>query len=89
MRYIGQALVPKPEKREATLNIVKDRCKGCNLCIHFCPKEVLEESPEFNAKGYHFPRIIKGKEEACAACRYCEMVCPDFSIFVVESVEQS
>ena len=58
-----------------------EQCKGCEFCIEYCPKDVLELSKEFNRKGYHYPTVIK--EGACVNCTLCEMICPDFSIFVV------
>lgn len=64
--------------------IIEKRCKGCSFCVEFCPKDVIEMSTEFNEKGYHFPIIVKGKENSCIACRFCEYVCPDFAIFVKE-----
>jgi 2-oxoglutarate ferredoxin oxidoreductase subunit delta len=58
-----------------------EQCKGCEFCIEYCPKDVLELSKEFNRKGYHYPTVIK--QGACVNCTLCEMICPDFSIFVV------
>lgn len=54
-------------------------CKGCNLCILFCPRDALEESDELNKKGVHPPREI---EDRCVGCRLCELICPDFAITV-------
>ena len=59
--------------------ILKDRCKGCGFCIEYCPKDVLEVSEEFNAKGYHYP-VVK-QPELCINCGLCEMLCPDFAIW--------
>jgi len=66
----------------AEIHIIKERCKGCNFCIEFCPREVLEESEEFNEKGFHPPKVKD--EDKCALCSFCEAVCPDFAIFTVE-----
>ncbi len=67
--------------------LIPERCKGCNLCIHFCPKQVLKESPGTNAKGYHYPEIVADMESACVNCEFCTMVCPEFAIYTLE-VEQ-
>ena len=62
------------------VSILAYRCKGCKYCIEFCPKKVLEESPDFNEKGYYPPRV---KEEGkCVNCNFCETICPDFAIYV-------
>ena len=64
------------------VNILDYRCKGCKYCIEFCPKDVLEESKEFNEKGY-YPPVVK-EEGKCINCNFCETVCPEFAIFVTE-----
>lgn len=64
--------------------LIPQRCKGCGLCIQFCPRQVLRESPETNGKGYHCPEIAPGKEGACVHCEFCAMVCPEFAIFTLE-----
>ncbi|MFC1725298.1 ferredoxin family protein [candidate division KSB1 bacterium] len=67
--------VPKGE-----IHIFKDRCKGCTYCAEYCPKDVLEMSAEFNSKGYH-PPYVKNPDD-CVECHLCEMLCPEFAIFV-------
>ena len=66
------------------VHLIPERCKGCDLCIHFCPKDVLQESQQINAKGYHYPEIVPGKEEQCVNCEFCTMVCPEFAIYTLE-----
>ncbi len=66
----------------AEIHLIKDECKGCGYCIEFCPKKVLEESDEINARGVHPPRVVD--ETKCVVCSFCGAVCPDFAIFVVE-----
>ena len=67
---------------KAEIHIIKDQCKGCGFCIQFCPKKVLEESEEINARGVHPPKIVD--EDNCIICGFCTAVCPDFAIFVLE-----
>jgi 2-oxoglutarate ferredoxin oxidoreductase subunit delta len=47
---------------------------------------VLEISEEFNAKGYHPPRVKD--EDACVNCGLCEMLCPEFAIYLQEEQEE-
>jgi 2-oxoglutarate ferredoxin oxidoreductase subunit delta len=39
-------------------------------------------SQVFNAKGYHPPQVRD--KQRCVACGLCEMLCPEFAIYVVE-----
>lgn|GEM_PF-356220 len=64
------------------VHIIKERCKGCQFCIEFCPKKVLKRSDTFNLKGYHFPEIVNEKD--CVSCKLCEYICPEFSIYIEE-----
>jgi 2-oxoglutarate ferredoxin oxidoreductase subunit delta len=64
--------------------LIPERCKGCNICVHLCPSQVLQVSEAVNAKGYHLPEIAPGKEEACVHCQFCSLICPEFAIFTCE-----
>jgi 2-oxoglutarate ferredoxin oxidoreductase subunit delta len=55
-------------------------CKGCGLCVYFCPKEVLKMSDRRNEKGYNLVEMVN--PEDCNACKLCEINCPDFAIYV-------
>lgn len=61
------------------------RCKGCKLCVEFCPRQVLRNSDKPNSKGYHYPEVIPGKEDDCVHCEFCTMVCPEFAIYTQEA----
>ena len=70
------------EAPQGEVKIIPERCKGCNFCIEFCPRDVLAESKDFNSKGYHPPEIVD--IDACVYCQLCELICPEFAIYVVE-----
>ena len=54
--------------------IDKERCKGCELCIEPCPKDVLAMSTKINSKGYFYAEAFR--PENCIGCALCAMSCP-------------
>jgi 2-oxoglutarate ferredoxin oxidoreductase subunit delta len=83
MRYWRTPLdADRVETPRGAVRVLRERCKGCGICIAFCPKHVLEPSPEMNAKGYHPPEVRAGAE--CVNCHFCEVLCPDFAIYSTE-----
>ena len=69
------------------IHIITDRCKGCAFCVEYCPLGVLQLSARFNHKGYHPPEIVK--EDTCVACHLCEVLCPEFAIYVLDQNSES
>ena len=69
-------------KQKPIVIIDAEYCKGCGICIHFCPKHILGLASEVNSLGYHPPIVTNGNE--CTGCRQCELYCPDFAIFIIE-----
>lgn len=61
------------------IKIDETRCKGCYLCIEFCPKKCIEISKKFSKTGY-YPAQYIGKD--CIACMMCANICPDLAIEV-------
>jgi len=57
------------------IDVFKAWCKGCGICVAFCPKEVLAQDED----GYAYPKNLG----ACIACMQCELRCPDFAITVI------
>ena len=64
---------PKKAKEPAKITIRADRCKGCEFCVMFCPKHVLQMDGVL-------PVVDDATE--CTRCMVCESVCPDFAIDV-------
>jgi len=60
--------------------VFKKWCKGCNICVEFCPKQTLALSPNFKA--------YQANPDDCILCGLCELRCPDFAIFVVQKKEK-
>lgn len=62
------------------IEIDKELCKGCWICINFCPKNVFEISNKINNRGYYLPKIARA--DKCSYCRFCELLCPEFAIII-------
>lgn len=65
------------EQRKRTFeHVIRERwCKGCNVCVSFCPKTVLELR---NGK------VFAARPADCIGCRMCELRCPDYAIEIRE-----
>jgi Dissimilatory sulfite reductase (desulfoviridin), alpha and beta subunits len=61
--------------------VVKERCKGCGICVAACPKKALSFSEEINGKGYNF---VVNDHDKCVLCGICYTVCPDVACEFVE-----
>ena len=62
------------EKKEISVEMNIDLCKGCGICVAFCLKEVLELDD-------HEKAVVKQLEK-CNGCTLCELRCPDMAIEV-------
>ncbi|MCK5529148.1 MAG: ferredoxin family protein [Kiritimatiellae bacterium] len=78
-------MADKKQKKTYILKIDSDKCKGCELCIEFCPKDVLELSKNLNKKGSKYS--VMARPDDCIGCRACVLMCPDVCIELFE-VEQ-
>ncbi|WP_428568733.1 MAG: 4Fe-4S binding protein [Solidesulfovibrio sp. DCME] len=64
----------EPKRGQNRVVVYPDWCKGCGICVAFCPKHVLATGPDGKA------RVVD--EDACVNCGFCEPHCPDFAIVV-------
>jgi 2-oxoglutarate ferredoxin oxidoreductase subunit delta len=65
-----------------TIDIDRDRCKGCGLCPTVCPQHVIQmDEDTLNGKGYH-PAQLVDPEDQCTGCAVCAVICPDVCITV-------
>ena len=64
----------KTKKESPTIDIYKAWCKGCGICVAFCPTGVLA----LDDTGYPYVK----EPDKCIDCKWCEMRCPDFAITV-------
>ncbi len=58
------------KKRARTVNI--EWCKGCGICVAFCPKSVMDLDESMKAA------IVRPDD--CIDCGLCELRCPDMAI---------
>lgn len=56
------------------IEIYKDWCKRCGICVGLCPQKVLET----DESGYPYAKYL----DKCTECRLCEIRCPDFAVIV-------
>ncbi|MBN1434737.1 4Fe-4S binding protein [Candidatus Fermentibacterales bacterium] len=72
----------EPSRTEAGNNdrtyvhIYAEWCKGCAICVAFCPKKVLEMGDDLKAHVVH--------PERCIRCALCARRCPDFAVTVLD-----
>ena len=61
-------------KKGPTPEMIPDQCKGCGLCVHHCPKKLIELSQSLNRLGYRYAQVTK---EGCSGCATCYFTCPE------------
>jgi len=64
----------RKKKGKTKVTVYPDWCKGCGICVAFCPAKVLELGQDGKAKAV--------REEDCVNCGFCELHCPDFAVSV-------
>jgi 2-oxoglutarate ferredoxin oxidoreductase subunit delta len=62
----------------AKIVINKEKCKGCLLCINFCPKGSIVVDNKLNRKGVKPVKFMDNSD--CLGCSMCAIICPDCCI---------
>ncbi len=65
---------------KGSIKINQELCKGCCLCIEFCPKGSIIIAKKLNAKGY-FTAAVQDAG-VCTGCATCAVMCPEVAIEV-------
>ncbi|MGM0453331.1 MAG: 4Fe-4S dicluster domain-containing protein [Thermodesulfobacteriota bacterium] len=68
-------------KKRTTHHFQPSWCKGCGICVHFCPGRVL-------ALDDH-QKVYAARPEDCIGCRLCELRCPDLAVEIETGNEGS
>ncbi len=76
----------KNESAKGTVIIDEDLCKGCAICVVFCPTSALAMGGRLNKKGYYLPELVEPTK--CNGCDVCGMHCPDFAIVGINFKQQ-
>lgn len=66
--------------------IDEKHCKGCGLCVAFCPKKALAMSQGLSVRGVHAAERVEG--QACSGCLSCALVCPDAAIEITGTISR-
>jgi 2-oxoglutarate ferredoxin oxidoreductase subunit delta len=61
--------------KTADLLINRKWCKGCGICMAFCPREALFLDDSGKAEK---------DMDKCTCCGVCETFCPDFALTLVK-----
>ena len=62
------------------VEINKEYCKSCRLCVNVCPKQVLFVGKYTNKMGYDAVEMDMDKQ--CIGCKMCATMCPEGAIEV-------
>ena len=71
------------------VHVIAERCKECSYCIVYCPAEMLVYSEDINSRGYHYPIVAEGKEQACVLCKFCDLICPELAIHTTAAADDA
>jgi|GEM_PF-2050210 len=64
-------MVTLTKPKSSYVVIDTERCKGCHLCIAFCPKKVLKPASRINRMGYTPAEVNEEKARDCTGCGVC------------------
>lgn len=62
------------------IHIYPDLCKGCEICVLMCPKDILSIGDDLKV---HVVNLTD-----CIVCQLCEWHCPDFAIFIEKKKQE-
>lgn len=60
------------------IDVTRDWCKSCNICVRVCPEYVLALDEE--------GIVVATSPDLCTGCQLCQILCPDFAITIEPAV---
>ena len=75
IEFRGMTELAANDKKIGKLTAYPKWCKGCGICVGFCPTNtlVLENG-----------KMRIAQPELCIKCRICEKLCPDYAVYFTE-----
>ncbi|HBR08913.1 MAG TPA: 2-oxoacid:acceptor oxidoreductase [Clostridiales bacterium] len=64
----------------AKIEVNKELCKSCGLCVAQCPLGLIFIGSAMNDMGYAY--AVQEDAEKCTGCTLCAVMCPDAAIEV-------
>ena len=64
-----------------TVTVDLDKCNGDGVCVELCPVQVYESKEVY---GYEGKKSVVVNNDACIACRACEIQCATQAIAIAE-----
>ena len=71
----------KERRENLEMAINYDWCKGCGICISFCPKDCFDISS--------INQPVMSRLDECTKCMQCVYRCPDYCITIDEVAESA
>ena len=66
----------------AKVIINPEKCKGCLLCVSFCPKGLIKKSKKLNLCSLNY--VAFDTQGECIGCLQCALICPECCIEILE-----
>ena len=68
------------KKGKWLIQINTNWCKGCGICVEFCPTHVLALKEG---------KAVVIDPDECTGCRMCCLRCPDLAVEIFDKVESA
>ncbi len=73
-------------KKNISIFIDERYCKGCDICVELCDKDVFTTAENINQQGYYIP--VVSHIENCSGCMICDLICPEFAVVLKQETNE-